>query len=83
MSNQSQYKAMMGEVHASADLIGKVKGIPMEKTKKRTTALKFATATCAALLGVFVVTNGVCYAGRADEPERRYHRGGGQLRGER
>ena len=51
MSNQSQYKAMMGEVHASADLIGKVKGIPMEKTKKRTTALKFATATCAALLG--------------------------------
>ena len=62
MSNQSQYKAMMGEVHASADLIGKVKGIPMEKTKKRTTALKFATATCAALLGVFVVTNGVCYA---------------------
>lgn len=62
MSNQSQYKAMMGEVHASADLIGKVKDIPMEKTKKRTTALKFATATCAALLGVFVVTNGVCYA---------------------
>ena len=62
MSNQSQYKAMMGEVHASADLIGKFKGIPMEKTKKRTTALKFATATCAALLGVFVVTNGVCYA---------------------
>ena len=49
-------------LHASADLIGKVKGIPMEKTKKRTTALKFATATCAALLGVFVVTNGVCYA---------------------
>lgn len=34
----------------------------MEKTKKRTTALKFATATYAALLGVFVVTNGVCYA---------------------
>ena len=62
MSNQSQYKAMMGEVHASADLIGKVKGIPMEKTKKRTTALKFATVTCAALLGVFVITNGVCYA---------------------
>ena len=62
MSNQSQYKAMMGEVHASADLIGKVKGIPMEKTKKRGMALKFATATCAALLGVFVVTNGVCYA---------------------
>lgn len=51
MSNQSQYKAMMGEVHASADLIGKVKGIPMEKTKKRTTALKFATATCAGIVG--------------------------------
>ena len=99
MSNSSQYKAMMGEVHASADLIGKVKGIPMEKTKKRTTALKFATATCAALLGVFVVTNGVCYAATGEtwvekatvyingEPveldERRYHRGGGQLRGER
>lgn len=53
---------MMGEVHASADLIGKVKGIPMEKTKKRGVALRLATATCAGLLGVFVVTNGVCYA---------------------
>ena len=62
MSNASQYKAMMGEVHASADLIGKVKGIPMEKTKKRGMALRLATATCAGLLGVFVVTNGVCYA---------------------
>lgn len=63
MSNQSQYKAMMGEVHASADLIGKVKGIPMEKKmKKRGIALRVATATCAGLLGVFVVTNGVCYA---------------------
>lgn len=62
MSNASQYKAMMGEVHASADLIGKVKGIPMEKTKKRGVALRLATATCAGLLGVFVVTNSVCYA---------------------
>lgn len=62
MSNASQYKAMMGEVHASADLIGKVKGISMEKTKKRGVALRLATATCAGLLGVFVVTNGVCYA---------------------
>ncbi|MEC4183494.1 hypothetical protein VJ918_01605 [Adlercreutzia sp. R21] len=62
MSNQSRYRAMMGEVHASADLIGKVKGIPMEKTKKRGIALRLATATCAGLLGVFVVTNGVCYA---------------------
>lgn len=62
MSNQSRYRAMMGEVHASADLIGKVKGIPMEKTKKRGVALRLATATCAGLLGVFVVTNGVCYA---------------------
>lgn len=62
MSNQSRYQAMMGEVHASADLMRKVRGIPMEKTKKRGVALRMATATCAALLGVFVVTNGVCYA---------------------
>ena len=34
----------------------------MEKTKKRAIALKMATAACAGLLGVFVVTNGVCYA---------------------
>lgn len=62
MNNANRYKAMMSEVHASADLIGKVKGIPMEKTKKRGVALRLATATCAGLLGVFVVTNGVCYA---------------------
>ena len=34
----------------------------MEKARKRNYALKCATAACAALLGVFVVTNGVCYA---------------------
>lgn len=34
----------------------------MEKAKKRSYVLKCATAACAALLGVFVVTNGVCYA---------------------
>lgn len=62
MSNQSQYKAMMGAVHASADLRRKVRDIPMEKTKRRGMALRLATATCAGLLGVFVVTNGVCYA---------------------
>lgn len=62
MSNQSQYKAMMEGIHAPAELLGKVKGIPMERTKKRTIALKCATAACAGLLGVFVVTNGVCYA---------------------
>lgn len=62
MSNASQYKAMMDEVHASADLIGKVKGIPMEKMKTRSMALRLTTVTCAGLLGAFVVTNGVCYA---------------------
>lgn len=62
MSNRKQYKAMMNDVHAPAEVLGKVRGIPMEKIKKRTVALKFATATCAALLGVFVVTNGVSYA---------------------
>lgn len=62
MSNASQYKAMMDEVHASADLIGKVKGIPMEKIKTRSMALRLATVACAGLLGAFVVTNGVCYA---------------------
>ncbi|MEC4295843.1 hypothetical protein [Adlercreutzia shanghongiae] len=62
MSNQSQYKAMMEGIHAPAELLGKVKGIPMERTKKRAIALKCATAACAGLLGVFVVTNGVCYA---------------------
>lgn len=34
MSNQSQYKAMMGEVHASADLIGKVKGIRRRSVRR-------------------------------------------------
>ena len=62
MSNQSQYRAMMEGIHAPAELLGKVKGIPMEKTKKRGVALRLATVTCAGLLGVFVVTNGVCYA---------------------
>lgn len=62
MSNQSRYRAMMDDIHAPAEVLARVKGIPMEKTKKHPLALKYATAACAALLGVFVVTNGVCYA---------------------
>ena len=62
MSNRKQYQAMMNDVHAPAEVLRKVRGIPMEKTKKRGVALKMATVTCAALLGVFVVTNGVSYA---------------------
>lgn len=56
---------MMSDIHAPAELLANVKGIPMEKaTKKKLSgfALKYATAACAALLGVFIVTNGVCYA---------------------
>ena len=54
---------MMEEVHAPADLLGKVKGIPMEKrTKAPAAALKVATAAMVAVVGVFAVTNGVCYA---------------------
>lgn len=63
MSNCSQYKAMMGNVHAPAELLARVKGIPMEKKQvMRTVALRYATAACVAVLGVFAVTNGVCYA---------------------
>ena len=62
-SNQSRYRAMMEEVRAPAELLGKVKGIPMEKTKKAPTlALRYATVAMAALIGTFAVSNGVCYA---------------------
>lgn len=63
--NREQYQAMMSDVHAPAELLANMKGIPMEKATKKKLggfALKYATAACAALLGVFVVTNGVCYA---------------------
>lgn len=63
MSNRSQYKAMMEDVHAPAELLARVKGAPMEKKQiARGFALRYAAATCAALLGIFAVTNGVCYA---------------------
>ena len=63
MSNRSQYKAMMEGVHAPADLLARAKGIPMEKkSTQRTMTMRIAAATCAAVLGVFAVTNGVCYA---------------------
>lgn len=62
-SNQIRYRAMMEEVHAPAELLGKVKGIPMEKTKKAPKlALRYATVAMAALIGTFAVSNGVCYA---------------------
>ncbi len=53
---------MMDDIHAPTELLTQVKGIPMEKRQKQSLALKYATAACAALLGTFVVTNGVCYA---------------------
>lgn len=62
MSNRSQYKAMMEEVHAPANVLARVKGIPMEKKQVGGFALRTATVACAALLGAFAVTNGVCYA---------------------
>ena len=43
-------------------MLTRVEGIPMEKEKKRNFAMKAATVTCAALIGVFAMTNGVCYA---------------------
>lgn len=44
----------------------------MEKAKKRNYVLKCATAACAALLGVFVVTNGVCYAATGETWVEKY-----------
>lgn len=62
-SNQTRYRAMMEEVHAPAEVLGKVRSIPMEKTKKAPTmALRYATVAMAALIGTFAVSNGVCYA---------------------
>lgn len=63
MSIQDEYKAMMEEIHAPAKLLEKTKGVSVNKTKyARRFFLRYATVSMAALLGVFVVTNGVCYA---------------------
>ena len=62
MTNHERYRAMMEDVCAPDALLRKVRGIPMEKTKVQMTAVRFATVAMAAVVGVFAVTNGVCYA---------------------
>lgn len=62
MTNKAHYHAMMDQVRAPERVLGRAKDITMEKTKRAPLALKYATVTMVALLSVFAVTNGVCYA---------------------
>ncbi len=62
MSNRSQYKAMMDEIEAPAELKRKVRNIPSRETARRPSSARFATAACTILIGAFLVSNGVCYA---------------------
>lgn len=52
----------MDGIHAPAEVLTRAKGVCMEKTKKRDYALRIAAVACASVLGVFGVTNGMCYA---------------------
>lgn len=67
MKNQEKYKAVFGEIHASDDLVRKVRNISMENKKlQRNRKWKVALASVAAAFGLFAGANGICYAATGD-----------------
>lgn len=63
---QTDYKTMMEQIHAPSDVAEKARRIPMEqglvKQALRRNAARYMATAAAALLAIFVVTNGVSYA---------------------
>lgn len=66
-TNKEIYKNAFNEVHAPAELSGKVEVSKMEHVKRRSfNGLKIAVSAFAALLFLVVVSNGICYAATGD-----------------
>lgn len=66
-TNKEIYKNAFNEVHAPAELSGKVEVSKMEHVKRRSfKGLKIAVSAFAALLFLVVVSNGICYAATGD-----------------
>lgn len=66
-TNKEIYKNAFDEVHAPAELFGKVEVSQMEHVKRRSfKGLRIAVSAFAALLFLVVVSNGICYAATGD-----------------
>ncbi len=66
-TNKEIYKNAFDEVHAPAELSGKVKVSKMEHVKRSSfKGFKIAVSAFAALLFLVVVSNGICYAATGD-----------------
>ncbi len=65
MKNEQLYKETFDQVHVSEALLGKVmdmETIRTEQKNRRAKRWRYAMGTLAAAAGVFIISNGVCYA---------------------
>lgn len=62
MKNEKWYKETFDKVHVPGELLGKVMNMENQTEKKAKRGWRYAMGTLAAVLGLFVASNVVCYA---------------------
>lgn len=62
MKNEKWYKETFDKVHVPEELLGKVMDMENQTEKKTKRGWRYAMGALAAALGLFVASNGICYA---------------------
>ncbi|MCM1538394.1 MAG: hypothetical protein NC254_08355 [bacterium] len=62
MSNKKWYQETFDKVHVPGELLGKVMDMENQTEKKAKKGWRYAMGTLAAAVGLFVASNGICYA---------------------
>ena len=62
MKNEKWYKETFDKVHVPDELLGKVMDMENQTKKKEKRGWRYAMGTLAAAFGLFVASNGICYA---------------------
>ena len=62
MKNEKWYKETFDKVHVPGELLGKVMDMENQTEKKAKRGWRYAMGALAAALGLFVASNGICYA---------------------
>lgn len=62
MKNEKRYKETFDKVHVPEELLGKVMDMENQTEKKAKRGWRYAMGALAAAFGLFVASNGICYA---------------------
>lgn len=62
MKNKKFYKETFDKVHVPGELLGKVMNMENQTEKKAKRGWRYAVGAIASAIGLFVISNGICYA---------------------